>query len=295
MFLKPTLHRVVVAQSWRCDRLFPVLLFLLLCTSIPIAANAQQNPATQNRNGEVQSAARTHPLTVPVPQPVSTAAYAASPEQEPASSLEVTFEAGQLMINAQNRTLSEILDAVRARTGAEIDLNGHGSGERMTVRIGPGPARQVLSGLLGWTEFDYIIQGSESDPQAIHSVLLFTRTKTSGVSTASSPAVNSRQPLANTARGAVAPTPTPSNPETVEPETPVAQQQPASEPEAPAAVALDRPATSVNPAFNPAMNGGQGRSGPASVQEMQQMYEQRRQLQQQMNAPGATQKPPSGT
>ena len=204
--------------------------------------------------------------------------------------MQVTADGSLLMIQARDCSLSEILDAVRAKTGANIDVSGR-TGEHMTVKIGPGPARQVISSLLGWTEFDYVIQGADSDSVAIQSIMLFPKTKASPVpATAAPPMGPNRQPLAGQMRPA-APEPTPAPTEQPEPEAaaPAAQQpqQPAADNPAISAIPTNYERSPAN-AENGAAPSAQGKNTGEMIQDMQQLFEQRKQIQMEHNqTPGA--------
>lgn len=258
-----------------------------LCVIVCAPAGMSQVPAPNSAG--VESAARAHPLTVPVPKPKPAAS---DPEpQEGIGSVQVTSEGNLLMIQAKDCALSEILDAVRAKTGATIDISGRTS-EHMTVKIGPGPARQVISSLLGWTDFDYVIQGADGDSVAIESIMLFPKTKTSGSTTAATPALGpSRQPLATKQHTDPEPSSAPA-----ESTTPPAEQQP--EAAAPPAQQPIADATTPIPTQYDRTPGAatpdptQGPNGPKSaaemIQDMQQLFQQRQQIQSNHNStPGA--------
>ncbi len=94
-------------------------------------------------------------------------------DQLPPAPARVTYEGGLLAIQAQNSTLWEILRDVRRLTGASIDMPaGPGLNERVIANLGPGAPRDVLSGLLNGTSFNYVMLGSNSDPAAVASVML---------------------------------------------------------------------------------------------------------------------------
>jgi len=99
-------------------------------------------------------------------------------EQMPAVPPQVTYQGGQLTITARNSTLGDILKVVHAQTGAEIDLPGPGN-DRVVGTFGPGPARDVLAALLYGSHFNYVLLGSETDPQSLNRVMLFARTSAS--------------------------------------------------------------------------------------------------------------------
>jgi len=99
-------------------------------------------------------------------------------EQMPAVAPQVTYQGGQLSISARNSTLGDILKAVHTATGAEIEMPGAGN-DRVVGSFGPGPARDVLAALLYGSHFNYVLLGSETDPQALNRVMLFAKTAAS--------------------------------------------------------------------------------------------------------------------
>jgi hypothetical protein len=104
----------------------------------------------------------------PAPAPPQTLA------EQPATAPQVSFQGGQLTISAQNSTLGDILKAVRAQTGATIDLPGTAS-ERVVGQFGPAPARDVLTALLNGSHFNYLLLGSPTDPSALDRVILMAK------------------------------------------------------------------------------------------------------------------------
>ncbi len=94
--------------------------------------------------------------------------------QQPTSPPQVTFRNGELTIAAQNSTLAEILRAVRTQTGATIDIPSNAT-ERVVTNLGPGPAQQVLASLLNGTRYNYVLEGSASNPDELDHVILMTR------------------------------------------------------------------------------------------------------------------------
>jgi hypothetical protein len=285
-----------------CGWLLSVLSAAVTICMFAFPVTAQQEPLTPRNAREPLTTARSHPLTVPIAaRPVSSAMPT---EQAPTISLQVSYDGELLTISAENCTLYEILDAVRTRTGAEIDLAERGSGQRMTVKLGPGPGRQVLSTLLGWSEFDYVIQGSDTDPQAIRNVILMPRSKTSGSGavSASSPAASSRQPLVSTTHHAIDPTPAPAD--NVTPDDPAAATQTPAPTASPTAstepdlspMPLERPIAPTVPVNTSGVGSTPTQVRPLNdmIQSMQQMFEQRRQMQQEQNAnPSMTPKAPT--
>lgn len=255
------------------------IVFSFVSTS---AVFSQQTPATQQSNSNVESA-RSRPLTIPVPKPRS--ATVDPPSEEGPSFVRVTSDGNQLMIQAKDCALSEILDAVRAKTGANIDVSGRAA-EHMTVNIGPGPARQVISSLLGWSDFDYVIQGSDVDAVTIQSIMLFPKTKSTASPAAGTPALGpNRQPLAVQPRTAPESATPPAAPETPPESEGTAAAQPA-----PASTTTPIPNNYERSAANAAAmpDPSSGKSPEEMIQNIQQLYEQRKQIQQEHNqTPGA--------
>ncbi len=89
----------------------------------------------------------------------------------PSTPPSVTYQDRQLTIVAQNSTLADILSAVRHKTGAEFDVPTTAS-ERVVGRFGPGPARDVLATLLNGSHFNYVMVGTEAEPNSVAHVIL---------------------------------------------------------------------------------------------------------------------------
>ncbi len=110
-----------------------------------------------------------------VPHPVVPIYGSATPEQTLPQPPEVAWDGKLLTIDAENSRLSDILLAVRAKTGASVDFPGGASTERVAVHLGPVPVREVLSSLLYGTDFDYVIQASDNDEDGLRSVIVTAR------------------------------------------------------------------------------------------------------------------------
>jgi hypothetical protein len=217
---------------------------------------------------------------------------AAGPTAAPESGKppQVTYQDGKLTILAENSTLSEVLFAIRATTGTNVDLPGGAAAQRIWIRLGPSPARQVLRDLLDSTEFNYVIQGSATDPDGVGSISLTLRNKGSetgaqgtqvartqnrrGAAVNSNPAeLEQDEPALQTAASTAAaatPPPPPSSTDVALPDAlPLASQLG----KIPSLTATPEPG-SVKPL---------GGSPSEIIQQLQSMYEQRRQLQIQQN------------
>lgn len=95
-----------------------------------------------------------------------------TPEHGPASPPEVSFRNGQLTIVARNSTLSDVLNQVRSKTGASIDMPSSPSSDRVVGQFGPGAPRDVMAQLLNGSHFDYVMVGSASDPSGLKKIVL---------------------------------------------------------------------------------------------------------------------------
>ncbi len=222
------------------------------------------------------------------------AAAAVSPAQTaPAApaSPPISYVGGQLRINVLDSTLADVLTKVAALTGVKIEVPAGVGDERMpVVEVGPGPARQVLASLLSDSNFDYLIQASDTDPEKIQSVLLLPRPKKGGGANAVDAAVRpSRNPYARAgapAKPEEAPAPDPPA------EITVAQAGP-SNPPPPDPSAPSAPAPDASMQLSPTQPGQwnipkvapqpvPGVLSPDSIsQQLQQMYQQRAQMVQQ--------------
>lgn len=245
------------------------------------------------------------------------------PENMPANPPKVTCNGDNLTITAQNSTLGAVLNAIRTCTGVQFDVPQSAKEERLFAELGPGPVRAVLADFLSSTDFNYVVEASPANPQKIQAVLLNPRSNDSLTEVAAKVAPNSD--LSPNRRGwlaarqnyvqsftashdgssqeadaspaesapvesAAAPAssipvePAPVNPPPVDP----APTDPAPADPAPAASAVAIPATSgiapVSADSGSAQN--QGKSTQEMINDMQRMFEQRKQMiQQQQSAP----------
>jgi len=97
-----------------------------------------------------------------------------TPEQRPATAPMVVFADGKLSVVAKNSTLGDILRAIAAKTGASIDIPESAS-ERVVSQLGPAPAREVLTSLLNGSHYNYVMVGTETNPNAVAHVILTTK------------------------------------------------------------------------------------------------------------------------
>jgi hypothetical protein len=140
-------------------------------------------------------------------QPLQDEAAASSTAKTAADVPMVTYRDGQLTIDAQNSTLAEVLKLVAEKSGAKIEIPPGSGLERIYEHAGPGPAQDVLIGLLNGSPYDFVIVSSPQAPNAPAQVLLSLR----GTEPAANAAVASNQ-VAQVRSAAVEPRPSGGNP-----------------------------------------------------------------------------------
>jgi hypothetical protein len=107
---------------------------------------------------------------------VTAAAPAAPPPPpRPANQLQVQCPNGTLKIVAQRVPLAAVLTEIHRCTGAEISIPSGAQSEEVFANLGPAPARQVLTSLLNGSAYNFIMIGSERDPNLLRSVLISPR------------------------------------------------------------------------------------------------------------------------
>ncbi|HVO59839.1 MAG TPA: hypothetical protein VMT53_02830 [Terriglobales bacterium] len=160
-----------IQARWQVSHRIGFVLLLILALGLSVCAQTapkskKQKPKAAKvvESQAPETAAATS--TPPAPPP--------TPEQMPPRPPTVTYQNGQLSIVAPNSTLSDILQAVKTKTGATIDVPA-GANERVMSRFGPGPARDVLAALLNGSHFNYVMIGSDANPASVAQVILTPR------------------------------------------------------------------------------------------------------------------------
>ena len=194
-------------------------------------------------------------------------------DQIPAAPPKVGFENGLLTIVAQNSTLSDILSEVRKLTGASIDIPTN-TNERVVTRLGPGAPRDVLVSLLNGSSFNYVMVGSNSDPNGVTDIVL---TAKPGGGPPAQTVANVYQPN----QGYVAPQPQPFVAQQVPPHPVGAQPAPAAGDESANADEQDPPeenadqgqtdANGVVQPDQPQPQPGQPNAGPRTPEQILEM------------------------
>jgi hypothetical protein len=105
----------------------------------------------------------------PVAQPVAMSLSSAS------GSAAVDYSRGELTVVSERATLGQVLKLVAAKTGGMIDVATELQNEPVVARLGPGPVREVLTGLLDSPKIDYIIMGAGDGPGGLERIVVRTR------------------------------------------------------------------------------------------------------------------------
>lgn len=193
----------------RLGKSFALTMLAAASLVIPSLPARGQATAPQTAMPQASSAARTVPSsTSPAPKARARHKQAArvaetppappppSPtlEQSPPTAPRVSLQNGQLTIDAPNSTLTQILRAVQARTGASMDIPSGAANERVVAQLGPGLPRDVLNTLLNGSRFDYVILGVTGDPGGVQKVILTPRQGGGAAPTVNTAQNNNPQP-----------------------------------------------------------------------------------------------------
>jgi hypothetical protein len=200
-------------------------------------------------------------------------------EQMPPTAPRVSYQNGQLSINAHNSTLSQVLHSVQQQTGATIDVPGGATGERVVADLGPGRPRDVLASLLNGSHFNYVILGVPGDTGGVQRVILTARQNT--VTTAQ---VNNAAPQQPPPAPADDDNPPEEDQTATYPDSDV-QQGSAMVPGQRGNGQVDQPgdATDPNQQVTDPNQPNQVKTPEQLLQELQRMQQQQQQYQQQLN------------
>jgi hypothetical protein len=94
--------------------------------------------------------------------------------ERPPGPVIVNYQNGQLIIEAQNATLSSVLRAACNQTGTVVDIPSDAE-EHVVGVFGPGPAREVFASLLNGSLFNYVMMGSTDDAARVVRLTLSVR------------------------------------------------------------------------------------------------------------------------
>jgi hypothetical protein len=148
------------------SRILIVLFSVWLCAAVAEASPRQKIKRSPPKAVQAQPEAAPVAQQPPPPPP--------TPERGPSSPPEVNFQDGKLTIVARNSTMADVLNAVKQKTGAAVEMPPVSS-ERVVGQFGPGAPRDVLAQLLNGSHYDYVLLGSPADPGALKKVVLMAR------------------------------------------------------------------------------------------------------------------------
>src|SRR5262249_39772618 len=86
--------------------------------------------------------------------------------------LSIEFSNGQMTIHSGGATLSEILYQIQKVTGAEIPIPSGTEQDKVAADFGPGTPSEVLGELLNGSGLNFVVVGSETNPNLLRSVIL---------------------------------------------------------------------------------------------------------------------------
>ncbi len=205
-------------------------------------------------------------------------------EQQPPVPPQISYQNGQLTIDSQNATLSQVLRSVQVQTGASLDIPSGAGNERVVARLGPGRPKDVLASLLNGSKFNYVILGEPGNSGGVQKIILLSKNNSAGDNAAVTTAQNNnRAPLPSPAVEEPPPEDEyPQNEQEIENQNQFVSGQPAapgSEQGAPEGI-------NVVPGQNPPGV----RTPQQMLEDLQRLQQQQQQLQQQLNP--ANQQPP---
>lgn len=214
------------------------------------------------------------------------------PDQMTPVAPQVTYQNGQLSIQAQNSTLSSILSAVRARTGARVEMPADTASDRVAAQLGPGNPRDVLAALLQGSRFDYIVIGSPTDPDALSQVILTAHPGSSGGAPGNAaanqlPPGGSRQLTMPGIAGGAGPTEINGDEDETAAEPQPVPQPPPPQLLPPQGVVGAEQSRQLNPGWSPGDEIGQQK--PKQVKTPEQLLQELQRMQQQQTRPGRQQ------
>src|SRR3954467_2156760 len=146
--------------------------------AVPPSASAQRAGTAAPQTSaklKLNAKAKTKKGKQPVEEVVLPPPPPPRPEQLPPTRPTVTYRNGQLSILANNSTMADVLNSVRMQTGAQFDMSGVSSADRVYAKLGPGAPKDILAALLDGSRFNFAILGSPTDPAAVQHVVLMPK------------------------------------------------------------------------------------------------------------------------
>ncbi|HEY3988666.1 MAG TPA: hypothetical protein VGM02_05150 [Acidobacteriaceae bacterium] len=128
-------------------------------TPAPPTSSPATGPIHAKHHKKQTAVAKKEAAVAPVAQPAPPPPPTVAPSlfQQPAVPATVTARNNELMVNADNSSLAQILHQVSSATGMQLD--GLGGDERVFGNFGPGAPREVLTSLLNGTSYNIMMVG----------------------------------------------------------------------------------------------------------------------------------------
>jgi hypothetical protein len=89
---------------------------------------------------------------------------------------------GELFIQANGQDLASVIDAIRSATGISVEMPAESQPEPVFLSMGPASTKDALIALIEGSKYNYIIVGSEKDPQLVKRLILSERTSSGSAS-----------------------------------------------------------------------------------------------------------------
>jgi AMIN domain len=96
----------------------------------------------------------------------------APPKTPTRKGLSIEFSNGLMTIHSGGATLSEILFQIQKVTGAEIAIPAGTEQDRVAADFGPGKPSEVIGELLNGSGLNFVVVGSDANPNILRSVIL---------------------------------------------------------------------------------------------------------------------------
>ena len=182
---QPPITRVVLDVDGPTDyQVTPLGNSIVIRLGKPAAASTQAVASVRQASVAGNGRATLVPVATGAPMFVSGTTPATVTLNAPVSPapprLEVAVRGNLLSIHTEGATLSEVLYEVHRKTGADIAIPSGAERERVVVRLGPAPGKEVISSLLNGSRFNYILVGSDRDPGGFKNLLLSLKSGAGG-------------------------------------------------------------------------------------------------------------------
>ena len=140
-------------------------------------SNGQEAPPALQTIGWVSGATATSVPARRDPFVVSNVVSKKPAQETPAavSPVRVVFSNGLLEIHTHDAPLSEVLFQIQKQTGAQISMPPGAGEDSVVADLGPATPSEVLSQLLNGSDLNFVVVGSETDPNALNSIILTSK------------------------------------------------------------------------------------------------------------------------